>query len=183
MTLLEFVQGKELILKAKEYATEKHAGVKRKFDGKDYITHPEAVAELVEKFGGNDEMIAAAWLHDVVEDTKTPLSEIEENFGSVVAKLVGELTNPPKFDKGQDKSEYMAKKLPVMSSDGLTIKLCDRLNNVSDFSTASPEFVKKYAPATKYILDALEDSERPLNSQQERIIDEIRKSIQPYENN
>lgn len=177
----DFVNGKDLIEKAKEYATEKHKGVTRKFSGEPYINHPAAVAKIVGEHGGNPEMIAAAWLHDVVEDTDTPLSEIKNLFGSKIASLTDELTNPPSVEKSGNKTEYIAKKMAVMSDKGLTIKLSDRLNNVSDFPTASPKFVRKYAHKTKFILDSLEDSGRPLNREQKILVAKIRETIKPYE--
>lgn len=177
----DFVDGKDLIEKAKEYATEKHKGVTRKFSEEPYINHPSSVADIVKEHGGTPEMIAAAWLHDVVEDTDTPLSEIKDLFGSKIASLVDELTNPPSVEQSGKKTEYMARKMAVMSSDGLTIKLSDRLNNVSDFPTANPKFVRKYAPKTKFIVDSLEESGRPLNREQKILIAKIRKMIKPYE--
>ena len=177
----EFVKGKEMIATAQEFATKKHEGQTRKFSGEAYINHPATVAALVQQYGGNPDQIAAAWLHDVVEDCKVKIETIQKKFGPKVSSLVGELTNPPEIDKGQKKTEYMAKKITTMSSEGLTVKLCDRLNNVSDFDTAKPKFVQSYAPKTRFILNALEDSGRPLNSQQIKLVAEIDKAITPHE--
>lgn len=182
MKFNEFVEGKEIIEKAKEFATKKHKGQMRKFTGAPYIDHPAAVAALVDKYGGNPEMVAAAWLHDVVEDCGVKIIKIKDKFGPNVAKYVQELTIPPSVDKGDKKTEHIAKKLTKMSDEGLTIKLCDRLNNVSDFESAHPNFVSRYTPKTKYILDTLEASGRPLDRYQKMIVDEIRKAIEPYDN-
>jgi (p)ppGpp synthase/HD superfamily hydrolase len=176
MGLNEFVTGKELADKAKEFATSKHEGQFRKFSKDKYINHPAAVAKTVEDVGGTPEMIAAAWLHDVVEDCDVAITEIESEFGPKVAKLVGEVTNPPDIKK-IGKSKYIADKMNTMSSEALTIKLSDRLNNVSDFGIAHPEFVAKYAPETKFILDSLEAGGRPLNAAQKKLIDGIRGAI------
>jgi len=181
MKFSQFVDGKELIAAAKEFATKHHSGQTRKFSGKPYISHPSDVAALVEKYGGTPEMVAAAWLHDVVEDTGVSGGELVEIFGDKVANLVEQVTNPPNLDKSK-KSEYIAKKMVNMTPDALTLKLCDRLNNVSDFDTASPKFVSKYAPATKYILDYLENSGLTLTPTQSKIVAAIREKIQPYEN-
>lgn len=182
VSLREFVSEKELINKAKEFATSKHEGQFRKFGKVAYITHPANVAEIVDKFGGSPEMVAAAWLHDVVEESNVSLDEIKKLFGENVASLVKELTNPTDLDKSK-KGQYLLDKMNTMSSDALTIKLADRLSNVSDFATAKPSFVQKYAPETKFIIDGLEEHERPLTPQQTKLIGEIRKAIEPYENN
>jgi len=180
MLFNEFVNGKALIEKAKEFATECHKKQTRKFSGEPYIVHPEAVASLVQQYGGTPEMIAVGWLHDVKEDCG--VKSLKDEFGEKVDSLVDELTNPENINRGGNKAEYIAKKMTTMSSDALTIKLCDRLNNVSDFKTSKPSFVQKYAPATRLILNELEDSGRPLDVQQTKLVAEIDKAITPYEN-
>jgi (p)ppGpp synthase/HD superfamily hydrolase len=182
MKLKEFIDDKEKIEQAKEFATKAHEGQFRKFGNKPYISHPADVANLVQKYGGNTDMIISAWLHDTVEDVGISFEEIKEKFGDKVASIVKELTNPADLDKSQ-KGKYLADKMSTMSSDALTIKLADRLSNVSDFKNASPKFVQKYAPETRFILNSLEDGERPLNRQQELIIQDIGKAIEPYEVN
>jgi len=176
MGLKEFLVGKELIEKAKAFATDCHKSQTRKFDKKPYIVHPAAVADLVEQHGGSPEMIAAAWLHDVVEDCGVSVRDLIAEFGTTVSGLVWELTNPKDLNKSK-KAEYLIDKMNTMSSDALTIKLCDRINNVSDFKTAPQGFVKKYSQETKFILDGLEIGGRPLTTQQNKIIDEIKKFI------
>ena len=69
-----------LIRRAKAFATQAHASIdqRRKYTGLPYIVHPEAVAELVEATGAGPEVVAAAWLHDVVEDTPVELEQIRQ---------------------------------------------------------------------------------------------------------
>ena len=76
---------------ARRYATRAHAeaGQRRKYTDEPYIVHPAAVAELVRSVSADDALLAAAWLHDTVEDTATTLADIESHFGSRVAQLVG----------------------------------------------------------------------------------------------
>jgi len=180
MLFNEFINGKALIEKAKEFATECHKKQTRKFSEEPYIVHPEAVSSLVQRYGGTPEMIAVGWLHDVKEDCG--VKSLKELFGEKVDSLVDELTIPHNIDKGDKKSEYIAKKMTTMSNDALTIKLCDRLHNISDFNSAKPSFVARYAPATRFILNELEDSGRPLDVQQTKLVAEIDKAITPYEN-
>jgi (p)ppGpp synthase/HD superfamily hydrolase len=90
-----------IVLKAKEYATEKHTGQKRKYTGEDYIVHPEEVATIVAGLpDSTPEMIAAAYLHDVVEDTDTRLFDITEEFGWTIAHYVGGLTDVSRPEHG-----------------------------------------------------------------------------------
>lgn len=80
---------------ARRFATEAHAsaGQRRKYTDEPYIVHPAAVVELVRSVSHDDALLAAAWLHDTVEDTATTQSDIETHFGTRVASLVEMLTN------------------------------------------------------------------------------------------
>ena len=79
---------KNIIEKAKQFATAAHAGQKRKYTGEDYIVHPEHVASIIEEYGFDDNMIAAAWLHDTVEDTNVELDDLEREVNDDVTELV-----------------------------------------------------------------------------------------------
>lgn len=181
MNLTELAMDRDLIKKASDFATLKHKGQIRIFGKIPYISHPSAVADLVTKYGGSAEMIAAAWLHDTLEDTDTTEEELREKFGDKVANLVVEISSPEISDKSQ-KGKYLADKMNTMSSEALTIKLCDRLHNVSDLDKSSSRFQQLYPAETKFILDAIEDYERPLNAQQQILVSEIRKAIAQYVN-
>jgi len=88
--------------RARAFATAAHAAVKqlRKYTGEPYIVHPAAVAEIVKSVRHTPEMIAAAWLHDVVEDTGVTLEAIESEFGADVTSLVFWLTDQSKPSDG-----------------------------------------------------------------------------------
>ncbi len=72
-----------LIQRAADFAAQAHGSIdqRRKYTNAPYIDHPRAVAKLVEEAGGDEAMICAAWLHDVVEDTPVTGDEIDERFG------------------------------------------------------------------------------------------------------
>lgn len=108
-----------------KYATEAHRGQTRK-TGQPYIVHPIAVSKIVEFFGGDEESICAALLHDVVEDTPISLEEIERRFGKNIAFLVDGVT------KLEDKEETLKKIERYAEKDKrvILIKLADRLHNV-----------------------------------------------------
>ena len=84
-----------IIERAELFATAAHGatGQKRKYTDEPYVIHLREVALLVAEHGGDDAMIAAAWLHDVVEDTAITLDEITAHFGEDVASLVFALTD------------------------------------------------------------------------------------------
>ena len=89
-----------LVERSKAFAIAAHRAIdhRRKYTGDPYDVHLSAVAELVESVGGTPEMIAAAWLHDTVEDTPTTISDIEREFGPRVAELVRALTDVSRLE-------------------------------------------------------------------------------------
>lgn len=88
--------------RARRYATKAHAAIdqRRKYTDDPYIVHPQAVMELVRSVPHTEEMLAAAWLHDTVEDTPTTLGDIDSHFGPKVAELVRMLTNVSHAEDG-----------------------------------------------------------------------------------
>ena len=124
----------ELIEKAFRVADEAHKHVCRR-SGEPYICHPLAVARLVLDLGMDSESIAAALLHDVVEDTPTTVEEIKAAFGADVALLVDGVTKLTKIQFSsieEQQAENLRKMLLAMSQDVrvMIIKLCDRLHNM-----------------------------------------------------
>ena len=123
-----------MIEKAYNMANDAHKGVCRR-SGEPYICHPLAVARLVLDLGMDSESIAAALLHDVVEDTPTTLADLTAAFGEEVAALVDGVTKLTKiqFSNIEElQAENLRKMLLAMSRDVrvMIIKLCDRLHNM-----------------------------------------------------
>ena len=123
-----------MIEKAYNMANDAHKGVCRR-SGEPYICHPLAVARLVLDLGMDSESIAAALLHDVVEDTPTTLTDLTAAFGEEVAALVDGVTKLTKiqFSNIEElQAENLRKMLLAMSRDVrvMIIKLCDRLHNM-----------------------------------------------------
>jgi myo-inositol-1(or 4)-monophosphatase len=117
-----------IIRRAIAFAFEAHDGQYR--DNKEsvpYITHPAQTAQILMQVTNDQELIAAAWLHDTIEDTNTTYEELRELFGKRVADLVLEVTNK----KNPDKSSYFPN---LKTQDGAILKFADRLSNLSDMS-------------------------------------------------
>lgn len=131
-----------LVFKALEFAKAKHAGQTRKVSGNPYASHPMAVSYIVAAFKRSrhlEEILAAAILHDTLEDTDTTFHELAIEFTPLVATLVFELSNDPVAIAKYGKLEYQKKKVIGVSSYSLVIKLSDRLHNVQ--STPKPKAV------------------------------------------
>ena len=127
-----------LVKKAYILAKESHGNQKR-HSGDLYFSHPVAVAEILADLKLDEESIATALLHDVVEDTDTSLDEIRELFGDDVAKLVDGVTKLGKIKHNSDDekiAEDFRKLTMAMSQDirVLLVKLADRLHNMSTIS-------------------------------------------------
>jgi guanosine-3',5'-bis(diphosphate) 3'-pyrophosphohydrolase len=130
-----------LFLKALDFAADKHRYQKRKgSDASPYINHPISVAQILADIGGVDDLgvLAAAVLHDTVEDTKTESADIEREFGNRVARIVGEVTD----DKSLEPVER--KRLQIehachLSEEGTLVKVADKIANVRDIASNPPE--------------------------------------------
>lgn len=119
--------------KARDFVTVKHSHLFRPNKAKQpIIEHLAEVAGLVEMAGGTDVQIAAAWLHDTVEDTKTTLDMIRQEFGVEIARLVDGLTDPPEFAAMPlaQRKPLQAERLAKKSDEIKLIKLCDQISNV-----------------------------------------------------
>ena len=149
---------KEGIIKAYEYAKEKHLGQLRKFSDLQYFTHPKAVARIIEQLTKDETLVIVALLHDVVEDTDSTFDEIRELFGNKVTSLVEEVTSR-RLKNGERKADYLKTKMIKMTSDALTIKLADRFHNVKylEGDNVHLSFIKKYYKETREIMDFLKE--------------------------
>lgn len=146
----------ELIRKAYNYAEKKHFGQKR-ISGDDYILHPLNVALILTDVSADAPCMAAALLHDTIEDSDATKEEIEKIFGSEVALLVDGVTkiNKLNFSSDTEASAANQRKILVGLSEDprvLIIKLADRLHNMRTINVLSVEKQKKKAKETLEIL-------------------------------
>lgn len=139
-----------VIERAYAVAKEKHEGQKRQ-SGEPYITHPLAVAQILAELGLGPRAIAAALLHDTVEDTGYALTDLTAEFGDEVAMLVDGVTKLDKVKYGESaQAETVRKMIVAMSKDirVLLIKLADRLHNARTWGFVPPEKAAKKAKET-----------------------------------
>ena len=139
-----------VIERAYAVARDKHEGQKRQ-SGEPYITHPMAVAQILAELGLGPRAIAAALLHDTVEDTGYALTDLTAEFGDEVAMLVDGVTKLDKVKYGESaQAETVRKMIVAMSKDirVLLIKLADRLHNARTWGFVAPEKAGKKAKET-----------------------------------
>jgi len=124
----------DLVLHACEFAALKHRDQRRK-DAKasPYINHPIALARILREEGDIDDpaVIAAALLHDTIEDTTTTYQELRGQFGARVADIVAEVTDTKFLEKGARKRIQIAR-ASKSSSDAKLVKLADKIANLRD---------------------------------------------------
>lgn len=152
-----------ILMEAAKFAAIAHGDQKRKYTGDPYISHCFDVAAIVSPFADN-EMICAAILHDVVEDTDRTIGDIETNFGSSVASLVYWLTDasiPSDGNRAKRKAidrEHIAQ-APVRAK---TVKLADLISNSMSIKQYDPDFAKVYLAEKRLLLDVMKDAEPTL---------------------
>ena len=149
-------EDKELIRKAFDIAVDAHSKQRRK-TGEPYIFHPIAVAKIVAmEIGLGAVSIAAALLHDVVEDTEYTVEDIEHLFGETIARIVNGLTKISRLNKEQNASiqaENFRKMLLTLNDDVrvILIKIADRLHNMQTMDAMPADKQVKIASETLYI--------------------------------
>jgi len=165
------------------FAATNHKNQKRKGNKLPYIIHPMWVANVLMKVKQSRNMVlllTVCLLHDTVEDCGVQIETIAKLFGYQVAALVEELT----LDKTQyekiGKKEYLAIKMSSMSSYGLTIKLCDRFDNIEDMKSMNQEFILNYISETRYILSYIR-SMRKFTKTQLKLVELIETEMLKYE--
>src|SRR6056300_30607 len=141
-----------MIHRAYEIASEAH-GTQTRSSGESYINHPLAVARIVAEIGLDEVSLAAALLHDAVEDTELSLADVEAEFGSDVAAIVDGVTKLERirFDSREaQQAATMRKMLVAMARDlrVLVIKLADRLHNMRTLAAMPAEKQRRIAQET-----------------------------------
>ncbi|MCG8586407.1 MAG: HD domain-containing protein [Pirellulales bacterium] len=164
----------DTVTRAAAFAKAAHESInqRRKYTDIPYIVHPEAVAGIVAEVTNDEAMIAAAWLHDVVEDTPVTLDEVRDAFGDDIAQLVDDLTDIAERSDGNRSArlaidrEHSAK----ASARAKTVKLADLIHNLSDVIQADPGFARKYIGEKQRLLEVLTEGDAELYRRVEGVI-------------
>ena len=165
-------QDLNIVGKALDFASQAHGDQKRKYTGEAYTVHLVEVMNIVRSVVRDDEMLAAALLHDTVEDTATTVADIQKSFGSRVAKLVDELTDVSKPEDGNraTRKGIDRAKLAGVSADAQTIKLADLISNAKDIAVNDPSFAKVYMDEKRQLLAVLTKGNAQLMKQAQDIV-------------
>ena len=149
----------DLVAAARRFATEAHERIdqRRKYSNQPYQEHLKAVAEHVAGVTDDAEMIAAAWLHDTVEDTPATFGDLERAFGRAVRDLVAELTDVSKPSDGNRSVRKAIDRhhLAQASARAKTIKLADLIDNTTDICRHDPGFARIYLVEAAALLEVL----------------------------
>lgn len=132
----------KLLRRAINFAAKKHEG-QRRDGGEPYIHHPLRVASVISIYVEDEEVLAAAILHDTLEDTNTTLQELRDIFGNRVARMVNELTY-----KGNLRHR-------IETKNAMLIKLADRLDNLADMQTWTRNKKALYLLDTDILLERI----------------------------
>ena len=172
----------KVVEKAKEFASHVHAnrvnedgsiGHFRKYDKKPYFTHLDRVAHTLMGYGYSSAMIAAAYLHDTVEDTETTIEDIRREFGTEIADLVEGLTDISKPEDGNRAKRKEIDRNHTLNSCGRvqTIKCADCIDNTFDIMTHDPNgFGRKYIREIYLLLSGMTKADKEIH---ERALNQV----------
>ncbi|HEY0800565.1 MAG TPA: HD domain-containing protein [Steroidobacteraceae bacterium] len=169
-------RGNALILKAAAFAAGKHRDQRRKDKpASPYINHPIALAEVLSRVGEirSTDVLAAALLHDTLEDTETTRAELRAAFGPKIAKIVEEVSDDKRLPK-QQRKELQVEHAAHISKSAKLVKLADKISNLSDIITSPPagwslQRKREYFDWAKRVIDRV----RGTNSNLERRFDAL----------
>lgn len=143
--------------RAHAFAKIAHGEQKRKYTGLPYVHHCEMVASRMMNLGCSNDVICAAYLHDVVEDTHTTEADLRRFFSKKVCDLVMEVTDVSKPEDGNraTRKEMDRQHLEKASPEAKTIKLADLIDNMYDIVEHDPNFAKVFMKEAEALVEAL----------------------------
>jgi guanosine-3',5'-bis(diphosphate) 3'-pyrophosphohydrolase len=167
-----------LVLKAMAFAADKHRNQRRKdADASPYINHPISLADVLWNVGRvrDPSIIAAALLHDTIEDTKTTKRELGRLFGAKIAGIVSEVTDNKELPK-QRRKELQIEHAAYLSKRAKQVKLADKICNLIDILASPPkdwsiDRKREYFEWAKRVIDQV----RGTNTKLERRFDQLYK--------
>ena len=163
------LSGMDIVRKAQVYAMAAHAAVgqKRKYTGEPYIVHPAEVASIVASVpGATPDMVAAAWLHDVIEDTGCTFTDVHMAFGIDIAVMVNWLTDVSRPEDGNRarRKAIDREHTAQAPAEVQTIKLADLISNSRSIMQHDPEFARVYLEEKRLLLEVLTRGDRELHA-------------------
>ena len=169
------IQGEAIVKKAFHFAQQAHQGQVRKYTGEPYINHPVAVAKLVAEVCDNKEMVAAALLHDTVEDTAATILDIRREFGKTIAIWVEQLTKVSQSGHGNRAVRKALDRAHTALADheAKTIKLADVFDNIKNIAEKDPKFAQVYMQEKRDLLEVLTEGDQGLYARVQKIIDDF----------
>ena len=148
-----------MVERARVFATAAHTAVEqvRKYTFEPYIVHPAEVASIVASVPHTDAMLAAAWLHDTVEDTGVTIETIRAEFGEEVAELVGWLTDVSRLEDGNRAVRKAADREHTARAPAAaqTVKLADLIANTRSIVKHDVAFARTYLAEKRLLLEVL----------------------------
>ena len=149
----------DVVERARVFATAAHGAVAqlRKYTNEPYIVHPAEVVSIVRSVPHTDAMLAAAWLHDVVEDTGVTLETVRAEFGDEVAELVGWLTDVSRPDHGNRAARKAVDRAhsAMAPAAAQTVKLADLISNTRSILEHDQKFAKTYLEEKRLLLEVM----------------------------
>ena len=164
----------KLINDALMLAVKAHSNQRRKYTGEPYVVHPVHVSEIVETVEHTPEMIAAALLHDVVEDTWVTLRQIQIQFGSVVAEYVHYCTNVSEKKDGNRtfRKKMDADHFAMGPAESQTIKIADLISNAESIIKYDQKFFHAaFKHEKQYMLSVLTKADPTLREMAEKYLE------------
>jgi len=165
-----------LVQRATQFATRSHGRIdhRRKYTGQPYDVHLRSVARIVESVTDEPGTIAAAWLHDVVEDTPVTFQDVEREFGADVSQLVTELTDVSRPSDGNRTVRRAIDRahLARASARAQTVKLADLIDNCGDICKHDPPFGRVFVVEMAALLDVLGEGDPALMSRARKLLEE-----------
>ncbi len=165
-----------MIERARVFATAAHAAVGqvRKYTFEPYIVHPAEVAKIVRDAGGSEAMVAAAWLHDTVEDTGVTIETIRAEFGTEVAELVGWLTDVSRPEHGNRAHRKALDRAhsAAAPAEAQTVKLADLIANTRSIMAHDEAFAKTYLEEKRLLLAVMTKGDPVLMAEARKFIGE-----------
>ena len=139
-----------------------------------YLVHPFRVAEFVRRLAGigDPEVLAAALLHDVIEESGARFDEVEKACGRRVAQIVADLTNDSRLPQSE-RHEEMFRRLERASRDAKIIKLADRLDNLRTYAEKPDGNIQRYVDETRRMLEILRGVCPPLEQAVRETVEEL----------